>query len=189
MDFIVRAEAVARIDDQAFTSVDALPEPVLRRCDLAELARDLVTLHRAEATSRALTLDLDVVSHLRDPGAPVCVLADREQLEQAVVNLLRNAFEATPAGGRIAVALAADGRTAALAIRDSGPGIAPAVATHLFTPFFSTKRDGRGLCLTLVREVALRHGGTVGLHTHPEGGAVAELRLPLAETRLPDSPG
>lgn len=172
-----------------FADVVRLPEPVLRRCDLAELARDLVTLHRAEATSRALTLDLDVVSHLRDPDAQVCVLADREQLEQAVVNLLRNAFEATPAGGRIAVALAADGRTAALAIRDSGPGIAPAVATQLFTPFFSTKRDGRGLGLTLVREVALRHGGTVGLHTHPEGGAVAELRLPLAETRLPDSPG
>ena len=92
---------------------------------------------------------------------------------------LRNAFEATPDGGEIAIAIAAEGRTAALAIRDSGPGIPPAVAKQLFTPFFSTKRDGRGLGLTLVREVTLRHGGEVGLHAHPDGGAVAELRLPL----------
>jgi two-component system nitrogen regulation sensor histidine kinase NtrY len=168
-----------------FAEVVRLPEPVLRRFDLAELARDLVTLHRAEATSRAVTLDLGAS---REPSAPVYVVADREQIEQAVVNLLRNAFEATPAGGRIAVTLAADGRTAALTIRDSGPGIAAAVATQLFTPFFSTKRDGRGLGLTLVRELALRHGGEVGLHTHPDGGAVAELRLPLAAVRLPASP-
>lgn len=168
-----------------FAEVVRLPEPVFRHFDLAELARDLVTLHRAEATSRAVTLDLGGSC---GPGAPVYVAADREQLEQAVVNLLRNAFEATPAGGRIAVTLVSDGRTAALAIRDSGPGIAAAVATQLFTPFFSTKRDGRGLGLTLVREVALRHGGEVSLHTHPDGGAVAELRLPMAEVRLPASP-
>ncbi len=168
-----------------FAEVVRLPEPVLRRFDLAELARDLVTLHRAEAMSRTVTLDLDGSC---GPGAPVYVVADREQLEQAVVNLLRNAFEATPAGGRIAVTLAADGRTAALAVRDSGPGIAAAVATQLFTPFFSTKRDGRGLGLTLVREVALRHGGTVALQTHSAGGAVAELRLPLAEMPLAGSP-
>lgn len=172
-----------------FAEVVRLPEPALRRCDLAELARDLVTLHRAEAASRALALallvsggpnELGVPSAPSTPSEPVTVLADREQLEQAVVNLLRNAFEATPAGGRIAVQLAANGRTAALTIHDGGPGIAPAVAAQLFTPFFSTKRDGRGLGLTLVREVALRHGGEVGLHNHPDGGAVAELRLPLA---------
>lgn len=159
-----------------FAEVVRLPEPMLRRFDFVELARDLVTLHRAEAASRGLRLDLIVPG---TPSAPVPVLADREQLEQAVVNLLRNAFEATPAGGRVAITVATEARTAALAIRDGGPGIAPAVATQLFTPFFSTKRDGRGLGLTLVREVALRHGGNVALHTHSEGGAVAELRLPL----------
>lgn len=171
-----------------FAEVVRLPEPVLRRCDLSQLARDLVTLHRAEAASRDLALELDVPGDLGDPSARICVLADREQLEQAVVNLLRNAFEATPAGGRITVRLATRGSTAALAIHDSGSGLAPGVATQLFTPFFSTKRDGRGLGLTLVREVALRHGGEVGLHNHPDGGAVAELRLPLAETGLPGSP-
>ncbi len=156
-----------------FAAVVRLPEPVLRRFDLADLVRDLVTLHRPETRSRDLTLDF------RAPGASVHVLADRDQLEQAVVNLLRNALEATPDGGRIVIALTADRRTAALSIHDSGSGIPPAVALQLFTPFFSTKRDGRGLGLTLVREIALRHGGEVGLHTHSEGGAVAELRLPL----------
>lgn len=156
-----------------FAEVVRLPDPRLRRIDFADLVRDLATLHRAEAERRSVTLELAA------PTAPVPVLADREQLEQAVVNLLRNAFEATPDGGEIAIAIATEGRTAALAIRDSGPGIPPAVAKQLFTPFFSTKRDGRGLGLTLVREVTLRHGGEVGLHAHPDGGAVAELRLPL----------
>ncbi len=156
-----------------FAEVVRLPDPRLRRIDFADLARDLATLHRAEAERRSVTLELTA------PTAPVPVLADREQLEQAVVNLLRNAFEATPDGGQIAIAIAAEGRTAALAIRDSGPGIPPAVAKQLFTPFFSTKRNGRGLGLTLVREVTLRHGGEVGLHAHADGGAIAELRLPL----------
>ncbi|MEO7794520.1 MAG: ATP-binding protein, partial [Thermoanaerobaculia bacterium] len=102
------------------------------------------------------------------------------QLEQALLNLLRNAFDATPDGGRITIALTEEGDTAALAIRDGGAGIPAGVAMQLFTPFFSTKRDGRGLGLTLVREVTLRHGGEVALHTHSEGGAVAELRLPIA---------
>jgi signal transduction histidine kinase len=167
-----------------FAEVVRLPEPVFRPFDLAGLARDLVTLHRAEAARRSLTVELEMPS---DSCAPLTVFADREQVEQAVVNLLRNALEAAPAGGSIELRLAASGRAATLAIRDSGSGLTPAVAAQLFTPFFSTKRDGRGLGLTLVREVALRHGGEVGLQNHPDGGAVAELRLPLAATHPPDA--
>jgi C4-dicarboxylate-specific signal transduction histidine kinase len=71
----------------------------------------------------------------------------------------------------------ADGAGAAIEVRDSGPGLAPEIADQLGTPFFTTKRDGRGVGLTLVREVARRHEARFELGNAAGGGAVARLRL------------
>jgi C4-dicarboxylate-specific signal transduction histidine kinase len=76
------------------------------------------------------------------------------------------------------VAEGAEGGTElVLAIRDSGPGVPPEVRDHLFTPFFSTKRNGRGLGLTLAHEILGQHGFAFGLDDHPEGGAVFTIRF------------
>ena len=157
-----------------FAEVVRLPEPIRQALDAAALTRDLLTLHQADFEHRRLEVELVAL-----PGLP-SVLGDRGQLEQAMVNLFRNALEATPDGGRIALDLRYEDGYVVFSLRDSGPGIPPAAAAQLFTPFFSTKRDGRGIGLTLVREIASRHGGEVGLENHPDGGAVAVLRLPAA---------
>jgi signal transduction histidine kinase len=160
-----------------FAAVVRLPDPTLRPLDLGELARELVRLHRAEAERRGVVLEQD------GDGAALAVEADREQVEQALVNLIRNALEATPAGGRVRLSVVADGAGAAIEVRDSGPGLAPEIADQLGTPFFTTKRDGRGLGLTLVREVARRHEARFELGNAAGGGAVARLRLGAAPDR------
>src|SRR6185436_2596039 len=92
-------------------------------------------------------------------------------------NVLRNAIEATGRDGEIAVSL----RDGALAIADSGPGIAESVRENLFTPFFTTKRDGRGLGLTIVQEILASHGLAFSLENGDRGGAVFSVILSRAD--------
>ena len=102
---------------------------------------------------------------------------DRNQIEQVLVNVLKNAMESIGEDGRIALRLVSDGERPVLAISDTGPGIPEEVRPLLFTPFFSTKRDGRGLGLTLIREILTAHGAGFGLENRAEGGAEFRVRF------------
>ncbi|MEO8275679.1 MAG: ATP-binding protein [Thermoanaerobaculia bacterium] len=155
-----------------FAEVVRIPEPNLQSLDLGAILSDLVTLHRPEAERRSLRLTLDL------PATSYAALADREQIEQALLNLLRNAFEATPDGGLVEITLLPADRSVAVQVADSGHGLTIDAAAQIFTPFFSTKRDGRGLGLTLVQEIAQRHGGEITLENGRTAGAVARLTLP-----------
>ena len=104
---------------------------------------------------------------------------DRNQIEQVLVNVLKNAVESIGEDGRIALSLGFEnghnggwdrGRPY-LSIEDSGPGIPGDVQPLLFTPFFSTKRNGRGLGLTLVQEILSAHGFEFSLGPGEGGGA------------------
>jgi two-component system, NtrC family, nitrogen regulation sensor histidine kinase NtrY len=106
--------------------------------------------------------------------------ADIELLDQALINLVRNAIEAlrdAPAG---LISLSArhdpDGRVA-IVVADNGPGIAPDQREKIFVPFFTTKRQGNGVGLTLVRQIATAHGATVDVSTTLGGGATVSLRF------------
>ena len=99
---------------------------------------------------------------------------DRYQFEQVIVNILRNAMEAIDRDGVIDIAL----RDGVLTIADSGPGISDEAQGDLFTPFFSTKRDGRGLGLALVQEILTNHNAAFWLQNRSGGGAEFGIRLP-----------
>ena len=114
---------------------------------------------RPELDARRIELALNLDEHL-------VIEADRAQLEQVILNVLRNAADAIEGEGRIAVTCDGDG----LAVRDSGPGIADEIRDDLFTPFFSTRRDGRGLGLTIVQEILTNHGFAYALENQPGGG-------------------
>jgi two-component system nitrogen regulation sensor histidine kinase NtrY len=106
--------------------------------------------------------------------------ADIELLDQALINLVRNAIEAlrdTP-DGRIGLSAHRDpdGRVA-IVVADNGPGIAPDQREKIFVPFFTTKRQGSGVGLTLVRQIATAHGATVDVSSTPGGGATVSLRF------------
>jgi len=103
-------------------------------------------------------------------------LLDRNQIEQVLVNVVKNAMEAIGEDGRITLALRAERGHLTLEVADTGHGLPDGARGRLFTPFFSTKRDGRGLGLTIVREILVQHRFEFELDDAPGGGAVFRLR-------------
>ena len=148
--------------------------------DLAVLVDESVTLLR-----RALEPGLKLVVDL--PPDPCPVRLDRDQLGQAVLNLVLNAADASPAGGRVVVAVRGaegpDGATAELSVTDSGPGMPPEIRERAFEPFFTTKEDslGTGLGLSIVHGVAVDSRGSVEITCPPGGGTVVSMSFPLAD--------
>lgn len=156
-----------------FAEVVRLPPPDRRPVALDRLLDDLLVLIEPELAERRI----EVRWLARDAEVPE-VSADKNQLEQALVNVLRNAMEAMGSGGEIGLSLERLGGSVRLAVADAGPGIPESVRPQLFVPFVSTKRDGRGLGLTLIREILEGHGFGYGLDDRPEGGAVFHLEIP-----------
>jgi signal transduction histidine kinase len=153
-----------------FAEVVRLPEPDRRPCDLRRLLDEIVLLLRPELERRRIRVEWETT----DPVPPVEL--DRNQVEQVLVNVLRNAMESIGEDGRIGLRLTLEGERPVLSITDTGPGIPEDVRPLLFTPFFSTKRDGRGLGLTLVREILTAHDAQFGLESR-EGGAEFRVRF------------
>jgi two-component system nitrogen regulation sensor histidine kinase NtrY len=108
------------------------------------------------------------------------VLGDRRLIERAVLNLIENALQAVAGSGVITVSVSPteDGRGVCVAVSDDGPGLDAAAQRRAFEPFFSTKKAGSGLGLTLVRKTALDHGGDVRLESNSGRGTRAVLTLP-----------
>ncbi len=114
------------------------------------------------------------------------VLADADQLQQALINLVRNAAEAAlrpdaGSGGnpRVEIAWASAGSEAVIAVRDNGPGLTN--EGNLFVPFYTTKPGGTGIGLVLAKQIVEGHHGSLRLANRGAGdGCEAELRLPLA---------
>lgn len=108
------------------------------------------------------------------------VTADADLLDQALINLLRNAMDAVRESPAAAIALAAlrdgDGRTV-LSVADNGPGIDPAIRERIFVPFYTTKRQGTGIGLTLVRQIAAVHDAALTVGEAPGGGALFRMRF------------
>lgn len=147
--------------------------------DLNEIVRDLDSLAGGEARHQGVTLHFAF-----EPGA-LPVNADRVQLQQVLLNLLRNAAEAVeglPAVRRDIVigTRRADASTVEAFVRDAGPGVSPEAAESMFDPFFTTKPDGTGLGLAISRTIARAHHGTLGYRDVTPQGAEFHLRLPVA---------
>ena len=103
---------------------------------------------------------------------------DKLKVKQAVVNVLRNAIEASPPGADVVVRGALADGAAEIAVTDRGPGIPAADRAAIFTPFFTTKEHGSGLGLAIAREFAEAHGGALAAESRDGGGATFVLRLP-----------
>jgi two-component system sensor histidine kinase FlrB len=106
---------------------------------------------------------------------------DRIKLRQALRNLIANAIDVQPEGGRVRVDALADGERLALSVGDAGPGVPAALRGRVLEPFFTTRADGTGLGLPLVATIALLHGGRLELSSRADelGGAHFTITLPL----------
>jgi signal transduction histidine kinase len=105
-------------------------------------------------------------------------LFDRIKLKQAVLNLLTNALEASPSGGRVDLILRVQGEGVQVAVIDQGTGIPEADIERLFSPFFSTKEKGTGLGLTFAQKIVALHQGRLTARNNPAGGATFLVELP-----------
>ena len=103
---------------------------------------------------------------------------DRAQIEQLLINLLKNAQESGGAVDEIEMAITLRGRDLRIEVRDRGPGMSETVLANALLPFYSTKRSGTGLGLALSREIAEAHGGRLHLANRPGGGLIVTLSLP-----------
>jgi signal transduction histidine kinase len=121
---------------------------------------------------------------------PLVARIDPDQFASLLSNLLINALDATPPGGRVRVeGGATPDRRLRVSVSDSGPGIPPELADTLFTPFATTKPAGTGLGLAVARRVAEDHGGTLTAANRPGGGACFTVTLPAAEAADAQAPG
>ncbi|MCX7619235.1 MAG: HAMP domain-containing histidine kinase [Acidimicrobiales bacterium] len=155
-------------------STARVTEPV----DLSAIAREGALEFRAPADARGLGIVLDL-------SGPVVVIADRHALRQALANLLANAVRLAPEGSKVTISTGVDGPWAWLAVSDEGPGIAPENQSRVFQRFFRGDEDdasssGRsGLGLTIVRQIAESHGGTVRLVSQLGVGSTFAIWLPV----------
>ena len=160
-----RAEALSRFMS-AYARLARLPPPQLRPVNVSEWIR--------RATRLETRLDVKL-----EPGPELTVRADGDQLEQLLINLVRNAVDAAlETGGSASVAWRKNDNYLEVRVEDEGPGLSnPA---NLFVPFFTTKPAGSGIGLVLCRQIAEAHGGTLTLENRKAGrGCEARVRLPL----------
>lgn len=157
-----------------FADVFRLPTPQLHVCHLVPLVRHLVTLTASKPEAASVTWAWDVADERAE------VMVDRNQFEQACLNVLTNAVEAAGPGGRVMVRIGRRHGRPVLDIEDSGPGLGPEAQENVFTPFFSTKPHGQGIGLTLVQEILSAHGLDYSLESPPGGSTRFRIVFPAA---------
>ena len=154
-----------------------------RPCDVGEVVRETAALVEHKAREQAIEVELDVA-----PGLPATV-ADPELLKTCFLNLVLNAFEAMPSGGRVSLVARLEGTPDAPAIAvlvsDTGTGMSKDTAASVFEPYFSTKEAGVGLGLALVGRIVEGHGGSITLDSMPDQGTSVRLLLPVRPPAQP----
>src|SRR5262249_40434336 len=156
--------------------------------DLNELSSDVVLLVRTESRRRGIMVETE-------PGEDVpLVHGDKVHLQQVLLNLFLNGMDAmadVPGERRLTVRTGVNGSGCVeIAVSDTGPGIQPGRLPRLFDPFFSTKKEGMGLGLSIARSLVEAHGGRIRAENNPGGGATFQVTLPTGrEQPRPESYG
>ena len=159
-----RADGLSRFM-QAYARLARLPAPIATPCEVPALVQRVVALETR--------LPVQVLG-----GPPVTISCDAAQIEQVLINLLKNAVEAAQeTGGGVRIGWKRTATHLEISIEDDGPGLAN--TANLFVPFFTTKAEGSGIGLVLCRQIAENHRGSLTLANREEGsGCIARLRLP-----------
>jgi two-component system sensor kinase FixL len=174
--------------------MDKASEQALRAGQIIRRMRDFVARGESERRvesvrklveeASALALvgvrDQGVRVHFRFDPAVDLVLADKVQIQQVLLNLLRNSVEAMEGSTRRELVIsteAVDGDMVAISVADTGSGIAPEMASQLFQPFVTNKRHGMGVGLSISRTIVEAHGGQIGAEPNPAGGTVFRFTL------------
>ena len=159
-----RSDALSRFTT-AYSQLAKLPSPQIASVDVGDLVR------RSAGLERRLAVAVD-------PGPAITVPVDPVQIEQLLINIIRNAVDAAlESGGGVRAGWRLDANAVLIYVEDEGAGLTN--ASNLFVPFYTTKPGGTGIGLVLSRQIAETHGGTLTLENRADRtGCVALLRLP-----------
>ncbi|MFW5967505.1 MAG: sensor histidine kinase, partial [Persicimonas sp.] len=150
-----------------------LPSPDFEPSDLVEIVEGLVDFHTFEWSQEDIDVDLQVHAD------PLPALADPDQLRQALLNLVKNAVEASEPGQTVDLELDTAGDRAVIRLRDRGSGIDADDLDKIFDPFFTTKARGTGLGLAMTQQIVEEHRGDIEVESQPGQGTTFVIRLPL----------
>jgi signal transduction histidine kinase len=156
---------------QQFLQFARPPRLAPRDTDTAAWLGALVDDLRPAAAARGVGLELDAVT--------VVAAIDPDHLRQALENIVRNAIDATPAGGRVSVVSRAAGAGLEIAVRDTGAGIADDVLPRIFGLYFTTKPGGTGIGLAVAQQAVAAHGGFIEVDTAQGRGTTMRIHVPL----------
>jgi signal transduction histidine kinase len=149
------------------------PQPKKEQVDLKELTHKLKALTEARgAEEKKVKLNIEA------PGDPVTVFVDRNQIYQALLNLVDNAIHSSPDGEEVTIGVGTDDKGAKVSVSDNGPGVNREHRERIFEPFFTLKEKGTGLGLSIVKRIVEMHDGALTLGESTKGGACFTIWLP-----------
>lgn len=172
----VIAQEVTRLDRVVRTFLDFTRpvEPVYQALDMGAMLEEIADLIRPEAGRAGVAVDL------RMPEGAVTLRGDADLLKQALLNMVHNALEVMPGGGRLGMAVLPRGSQCHIEISDTGPGIPPEQREKIFQLYYTTKKGGTGIGLAMAFRAAQLHGGTIEVSGGKGRGSTFTMRLPLA---------
>jgi signal transduction histidine kinase len=167
---VERVDALSTFID-GYAEVAKLPPPNRQPTDVARLVAGTTALFAEQASAREVAIDVCAA----DSGAAE---VDAQQLERVLVNVIKNAIEASPANGTVVVTGARVAGALEICVADDGPGIGAEARRNLFVPYFSTKPGGSGIGLALARQIVVAHGGTITAERSRSGGTLMRILIP-----------
>ncbi|GAB4179803.1 MAG: ATP-binding protein [Terrimicrobiaceae bacterium] len=176
----ITRQEVARLDHIITQFLRAIrPQPLeLRPTDINSLVEQTLSFLDAEIHDRDILAEVELDRSL--PPVPV----DAEQIQQAFYNVIRNALQAMKSGGILRVRTWADDHWLGISFADTGGGISPDQISRIFEPYFTTKKEGTGLGLLIVRRIVRAHGGELSIESAQGRGVTLSIRLPRADRRV-----
>jgi PAS domain S-box-containing protein len=152
--------------------------PQMAPCRIDALLTETLTLLREEIQNRNIEVEID------QPKALPEIRVDADQIKQSFFNVMKNAFQAMPDGGRLNISFACSSDFLAISFQDTGMGIDTANLGRVFEPYHTTRPGGSGLGLMIVQRIVREHGGQIELASKPNEGTVVVIKLPLPERRM-----
>lgn len=169
-------DRVTSLTDE-YLQFSRMPDSSPVRGDLNALLRELLQMSAAELQQKNIKLETEGLEDELE------LRFDRAQIRRVFFNLIRNAMEAMPTGGKLHVSSNRNGHTATIAIRDTGTGIPEELVDNIFSPFFTTKDFGTGLGLAISQQVVNEHHGQIYCESKVDQGTVFRIELPLEESK------
>ena len=148
---------------------------------ISEVIADVVRMVRSDSLLRNVSLAFEA------PAERIRLAGDRIQLQQVILNLVLNAFDAvseTEDLREVSISMGVEKDEVRVAVSDSGNGIDPIAAEHIFEPFFTTKPKGMGMGLAIARSIIKAHGGQISARRNPDRGSTFEIVLPALQERI-----